>query len=128
MPKTIPDLSLTGWPPPTNPVSRVVEGAGLVFVSGQAGIKPGESTPVEGGIAAETQQALENVGTLLRAVGLDYRDVVKVTVYLADFDDFAGMNDVYRRYFREQPPVRFTAGVTRLLNAARLEVEVTAAR
>jgi len=105
-----------------------VEAAGLVFVSGQAGIKPGEGVPVAGGIAAETEQALDNVGALLRAVGLDYSDVVKATVYLADFDDFTGMNEVYRRYFAEEPPIRFTAGVTRLLNGARIEIEVTAAR
>jgi 2-iminobutanoate/2-iminopropanoate deaminase len=79
-------------------------------------------------VGAETRQALDNVGTLLRAVGLDFADVVKTTVYLADFDDFAVMNEVYREYFSQEPPVRFTTGVTKLLNGARVEVEVIAAR
>lgn len=128
MPKVVPDLSAIGWPAPSNPVSRVVEGGGLVFVSGQAGIQPGRQAPVPGGIGAETRQALENIGTLLGAVGLGFADVVKSTVYLSDFDDFAFMNDVYRDHFGQEPPVRFTTGVTRLLNGARVEIEVIAAR
>jgi 2-iminobutanoate/2-iminopropanoate deaminase len=128
MPKKVPRLSLPDWPEPTNPVSRVVEGAGLVFVSGQAGIRPGQARPVPGGITAETRQSLDNVGTLLRAVGLGFADVVKTTVYLADFGDFEAMNEVYRAYFLDEPPVRFTTGVTGLLNGARIEIEVIAVR
>ena len=71
-----------------------------------------------GGIAAETRQMLDNVGRLLRAVGLDYGDVVKSTVYLRDFADFEAMNEVYREYFPTEPPTRATVGVTAL--AARL--------
>ena len=71
---------------------------------------------------------LENVGALLRAAGLDYRDVVKCTVYIVDFDEFAAMNEIYREYFPTEPPTRATVGVSRLALDARIEIEVLAAR
>jgi 2-iminobutanoate/2-iminopropanoate deaminase len=71
---------------------------------------------------------LENVGQLLRAVGLDFADVVKATVYLRDFDEFAAMNAVYREFFSSEPPTRATVGVTRLAADYRIEIEVIAAR
>jgi 2-iminobutanoate/2-iminopropanoate deaminase len=71
---------------------------------------------------------LDNVGRLLHAVGLDYTDVVKCTVYLRDFADFAAMNVVYREFFPDQPPTRATVGVTALAEDFRVEIEVMAAR
>jgi 2-iminobutanoate/2-iminopropanoate deaminase len=110
------------------PYSQVVEANGLVFVAGQVGSAAGVQGAVPGGIEAETRAMLDNVGRLLRAVGLDYADVVKATVYLVDFDDFAGMNAVYREYFPTDPPTRATVGVTRLAQNYRVEIEVVAAR
>jgi 2-iminobutanoate/2-iminopropanoate deaminase len=83
---------------------------------------------VPGGIEAETRQMLENVGRLLRAVGLDYDAVVKATVYLRDFGDFAAMNGVYRQVFPTDPPTRATVGVTALASDFRVEIEVIATR
>ena len=111
----------------TFPFSQVVEANGFVFLAGQVGDLPGGGM-VEGGIEAETRQMLENVGRLLRAVGLDYADVVKSTVYLRDFDEFGQMNAVYRQYFPTEPPTRATVGVTRLAADYRVEIEVIAAR
>ncbi len=71
---------------------------------------------------------LDNVGRLLRIAGLDYSDVVKATVYLTDFDEFAAMNAVYREYFPTEPPTRATVGVARLATTFRIEIEVVAAR
>jgi 2-iminobutanoate/2-iminopropanoate deaminase len=71
---------------------------------------------------------LDNVGRLLRAVGLDYADVVKCTVYLADIADFGAMNGVYRTYFPTDAPVRATVAVAGLAVGARVEIEVLAAR
>ena len=110
------------------PFSPLVEANGLVFLAGQVGDVPGMPGPVPGGIEAETRQMLDNVGRLLRAAGLDYRDVVKATVYLRDFDEFAAMNAVYREYFPTEPPARATVGVTRLALDFRVEIEVIAAR
>jgi len=99
-----------------------------VFVAGQVGSAPDGHGPVPGGIEAETRQMLDNVGRLLRIVGLDYRDVVKATVYLRDFADFAAMNTIYREYFPAEPPTRATVGVTALAADYRVEIEVIAAR
>ena len=110
------------------PFSQLVEANGLVFVAGQIGDAPGSSGPVPGGIEAETRQMLENVGRQLRSVGLDYGDVVKATLYITDFDEFAAMNAVYREFFPTDPPTRATVGVTRLALGSRVEIEVIAAR
>ncbi len=71
---------------------------------------------------------LDNVGRVLRAAGLDFSDVVKSTVYLVDFGDFAAMNAVYREYFPTEPPTRATVGVTALAADFRIEIEVIATR
>jgi 2-iminobutanoate/2-iminopropanoate deaminase len=110
------------------PFSQVVEANGFVFLAGQVGDAPGGHGAVPGGIEAETRQMLENVGRLLRAVGLDYADVVKATVYLRDFTEFARMNTVYREFFPADPPTRATVGVTALASDYRVEIEVLAAR
>lgn len=126
MPKTVPELP--GIPPGDLPFSKVVEANGFVFLAGQIGDAPGSNGPVPGGIEAETRQMLENVGRLLDAVGLGYADVVKATVYITDFDEFAAMNAVYREFFPTEPPTRATVGVTRLALGSKVEIEVLAAR
>jgi 2-iminobutanoate/2-iminopropanoate deaminase len=126
MPKTVP--SLPGVEPGPYPFSQVVEANGFVFLAGQIGDAPGSHGPVPGGIEAETRAMLENVGRLLRAAGLDYRDVVKATVYLTDIADFAAMNAVYREFFPAEPPTRATVAVSGLAANARIEIEVMATR
>ncbi|MGZ8437023.1 MAG: RidA family protein [Candidatus Limnocylindrales bacterium] len=127
MPRHVPPLSDSA--PSGLPFSQVVEANGFVFLAGQVGNAPGDGDDaVPGGIEAETRQMLDNVGRLLHAVGLDYRDVVKTTVYLRDFGDFAAMNAVYREYFPAEPPTRATVGVTALARDFRVEIEVIAAR
>jgi 2-iminobutanoate/2-iminopropanoate deaminase len=126
MPKHVPHGP--GLEPGPYPFSQVVEANGFVFLAGQVGDVPGSHGAVPGGIEAETRAMLDNVGGLLRAAGLDYADVVKCTVYLRDFDDFAAMNAVYREYFSTEPPTRATVGVTALAADYRIEIEVTAAR
>ena len=126
MPKTVPDLP--GVAPSRFPFSKVVEANGFVFLAGQIGDALGGNGPVPGGIEAETRAMLDNVGRLLTAAGLDYTDVVRCTVYLRAFDDFAAMNAIYREYFPTEPPTRATVGVTSLALGARIEIEVLAAR
>jgi 2-iminobutanoate/2-iminopropanoate deaminase len=126
MPKLVPPLP--GSKASALPFSRVVEANGFVFLAGQVGDRPGVDGAVPGGIEAETRQMLENVGRLLSAVGLGYGDVVKATVYLRDFDEFAAMNAVYREFFPTEPPTRATVGVTALASNFRVEIEVVAAR
>jgi 2-iminobutanoate/2-iminopropanoate deaminase len=126
MPKTVPPLP--GVEPGPFPFSPIVEANGFVFLAGQIGDAPGSHGPVPGGIEAETRAMLENVGRLLRAAALDYRDVVKATVYLTDIADFAAMNAVYREYFPVEPPTRATVAVAALAVGARIEIEVMATR
>jgi 2-iminobutanoate/2-iminopropanoate deaminase len=128
MPKTV--HAGAGIVPSSNPFSQVVEANGFVFLAGQVGNAPDATGPgpVPGGIEAETRQMLDNVGSLLRAVGLDYPDVVKATVYLVDIGEFAQLNVVYREYFPTDPPTRATVGVTALASTYRVEIEVVAAR
>jgi 2-iminobutanoate/2-iminopropanoate deaminase len=125
VPKTVPQVP--GIEPGGLPFSPVVEANGLVFLAGQVGAPPGGKV-VEGGIQAETRQVLDNVGRLLQAVGLDYRDVVRCTVFLVDMADFGAMNEVYREYFPTDMPVRATVGVSALAGPFRIEIDVTAAR
>ena len=126
MPKIVPNRA--GLEPGPYPFSQVVEANGFVFVAGQVGGAPGVHGAVPGGIEAETRAMLDNVGRLLAAVDLDFRDVVKATVYLRDFGDFAAMNAVYREYFPTEPPTRATVGVTALAEDYRVEIEVLAVR
>jgi len=125
VPKSVP--AIPGIEPGRLPFSPVVEANGLVFLAGQVGAPPGGDV-VEGGISAETRQVLDNVGALLEAVGLGYRDVVRCTVYLVDIADFGAMNEVYREYFPTDMPVRATVGVSALAGPFRIEIDVTAAR
>lgn len=126
MPKTVPNLP--GVLPGPYPFSQVVEANGFVFLAGQVGEAPGGHSAVPGGIEAETRAMLDNVGRLLEAVGLGFADVVKSTVYLRDFADFAAFNTVYRTYFPNDPPTRATVGVTALAEDFSVEIEVVAAR
>ncbi len=126
MPKHVPKLP--GVEPGPYPFSQVVEANGFVFLAGQVGDAPGSHGAVPGGIEAETRAMLENVGRLLTAAGLTFADVVKATVYLRDFGDFAAMNTVYREYFPHDPPTRATVGVTALASDYSVEIEVMAAR
>ena len=125
MPKTVPDL-----PGIVSdlPISQAIEAGGLVFLAGQVGSAPGGHGAVPGGIEAETRAMLDNVGRLLHALGLDYPDVVKCTVYLLDFADFPAMNAVWREYFPSDPPTRATVGVTALAADFRIEIETIATR
>ncbi len=126
MPKTV--LVAADPGPTALPFSKVIEANGLVFVAGQIGDAPGTHGPVPGGIEAETRAMLDNVGRLLRSVGLDYRDVVKATIYITDIGEFAAMNAVYREYFPTDAPTRATVEVSALAVGARIEIEVIAAR
>ena len=126
MPKHVPKLP--GVEAGPYPFSQVVEANGFVFLAGQVGDAPGSHGAVPGGIEAETRAMLANVGRLLTAAGLTFADVVKATVYLRDFGDFAAMNTVYREYFPDEPPTRATVGVTALAADYSVEIEVIAAR
>ncbi|MFS8583427.1 MAG: RidA family protein [Limnochordales bacterium] len=108
------------------PYSQGVKAGGFVFVSGQLPVDPATGTFVEGDIAAQTERALENVRAILNAAGADFSHVVRATVYLADMNDFAAVNEVYARYVGENPPARVAVQVARLPRDARVEIDAIA--
>jgi 2-iminobutanoate/2-iminopropanoate deaminase len=98
----------------------------MVFISGQLGIEPGTGNIVEGGIEAETRQALANLKHLVEAAGATMDQVTKVTVFLRDIADFAKMNTVYADFFTVNPPARSAFQVGALPRAAAVEIEAIA--
>ena len=108
------------------PYSQAVVAAGLVFVSGQLGLKPGAKEMVPGGIAEQTEQVLANLQAVLEAAGSSLDRLVKTTVYLQDLDDFVGMNEVYARSVGAEPPARATVEVAKLPSGALVEIEAVA--
>jgi 2-iminobutanoate/2-iminopropanoate deaminase len=108
------------------PYSQAVIAGGFVFASGQIPIDPQTGEFVAGGVAEQTEQVLRNLSAVLEAAGTGLARVVKTTVFLADMNDFAAMNEVYGRYFSEQAPARATVEAARLPRDARVEIEVIA--
>lgn len=108
------------------PYSQAVRAGGFVFVSGQLPMDPDTMELVDGDIAAQTELALENLGAVLKAAGADFSHVVRATVYLADMNDFAAVNEVYARYFGENAPARVAVEVARLPRDARVEIDAIA--
>jgi 2-iminobutanoate/2-iminopropanoate deaminase len=114
-------------PAAIGPYSQAVKAGGFVFASGQIPIDPQTGQFVPGGIAEQTEQVLRNLKAVLEAAGSSLDQVVKTTVFLADMNDFAAMNEVYGRYFSEDaPPARATVQAARLPRDARVEIEVIA--
>ena len=109
--------------------SSAVRSGDLIFLSGAIGAAPGVSPPrlVEGGVQAETRQAIENLVAVLEAAGATLADVVKCTVFLADMADYAAMNEAYLEYFGDAPPARSALGANGLALGARVEIECIAA-
>ena len=98
----------------------------LVFVSGQVGVDPATGTLPGPDIQSQTRQTIENIAAILADAGLTLGDVVKTTVFLADMNEFAAMNEVYAKYFVAPFPARSTVQVARLPRDVRLEIEVVA--
>jgi 2-iminobutanoate/2-iminopropanoate deaminase len=113
-------------PQAIGPYSQAIVANGFVFASGQIPIDPATGQFVEGGIVEQTEQVLRNVSNLLEAAGTGLARVVKTTVFLADMNDFAAMNETYARFFGENPPARSTVQAARLPRDARVEIEVVA--
>ena len=113
-------------PAPVAAYSQAIACGGFLFCSGQIPLDPKTGEMVGGGIEAETQQVLANLAAVLAAAGASLADVVKTTVYLANFEDFAAMNAVYVRAFPTDPPARATVGVAALPRGAKVELEAIA--
>lgn len=119
-------ISTDKAPAAIGPYSQGIVTGNLLFASGQIPIDPATGAIVDGGIEAQAEQALKNVGALLEAAGTDFDHVVKTTCYLADIADFAAFNEVYAKFFPGNKPARSAVGVAGLPKGALVEVEVVA--
>lgn len=108
------------------PYSQAVRAGQMLFASGQIPIDPATSEFVAGGITEQTEQVMRNLSAVFEAAGASLNQVVKTTVFLADMDDFTAMNEVYGRFFGENPPARATVQAARLPRDAKVEVEAIA--
>lgn len=115
-------------PAAIGPYSQAIEAGGMVFVSGQLPVDPSTGAFVEGGIKELTRQSLTNIQHILEAAGLTMENVVKTSVFLADMDDFAEMNEVYATFFPGTAPARSAVAVKTLPKGARIEIECIATR
>jgi 2-iminobutanoate/2-iminopropanoate deaminase len=113
-------------PKAIGPYSQAVVSNGLAFLSGQIPLDPSTGQLVEGDIAVQTARVLENLAAVLEACGSSLGAVVKTTVYLKDMAEFARMNEVYARYFPEDPPARATVEAARLPRDVRVEIDCIA--
>lgn len=108
------------------PYSQAIKAGGFVFVSGQVALRPGEKELVGNDIASQTEQVFANLKAILEASGSSLESLVKTTVFLDNFDDFGGMNEVYARHVGASPPARSTVEVAKLPSGALVEIEAVA--
>jgi 2-iminobutanoate/2-iminopropanoate deaminase len=120
-------VSTASAPKAIGPYSQAVRAGALLFVSGQVPLDPATGQLVDGDIAAQTHRVFQNLGEILKAGGASFDHVVRTTVFLADMNDFAAMNEVYATYFTSPAPARATVQVSRLPRDARIEIDVIAA-
>lgn len=115
-------------PAAIGPYSQAISFGPFVYTSGQLPIDPSTGEFAPGGISEQTHQSLRNLQAVLQAAGLDLQDVVKTTVFLADMNDFAAMNQVYAQYFSAPFPARSAVAVKTLPKNALVEIECIAAK
>ena len=114
-------------PKPVGPYSTACISGGFVFLSGVIGLNPAENKLAEGGLEAQAEQVLENIGTILHEMGLDFADVVKTNVFMKDIGKFKVFNEMYAARFTENCPARSAVEVSNLPVGAEIEVELIAA-
>ena len=108
------------------PYSQAIKANGLVFVSGQLSLRPGEKELAPGAITEQTEQVFANLRAILEAAGTSLDKLVKTTVFLQDLADFPGMNEVYSKHVGTTPPARSTVEVAKLPSGALVEIEAIA--
>jgi 2-iminobutanoate/2-iminopropanoate deaminase len=127
MKKTI--VKTAGAPAPLGPYSQgiLVEGGRTLYIAGQLPIDPQTGSLVgDGDIRVQTERVLDNIGAILKEAGMGFNDLVKVGIFLADFDDFGDVNEIYGTRFSESPPARTTVQIARFPMGFLLEIDAIA--
>jgi len=119
-------VSTPAAPAAIGPYSQAIRAGDLLFLSGQIPLDPATGSLVDGGVEAQTVQVFKNIEAILKAGGTSFDRVVTATVYLADMNDFATVNDIYATYFSSPAPARATVEVARLPKDCRVEIQVVA--
>lgn len=119
-------LSTKKAPAAIGPYSQAVRFGKFLFISGQIPINPDTNETVKGSIEDQTTQVISNIKAILESAGMDLGDVVKTTLFLKSLEDFDKVNNVYKIYFKDNPPARSTVEVSRLPKDANIEIEVIA--
>lgn len=111
-------------PKAIGPYSQAVKANGFIFTAGQVAFHPATMQVVEGDVAQQTARVFENLKAIVEAAGSSLEKTVKATVFLKDMNDFAVMNEVYARYFPQNPPARSTVEAARLPRDVRVEIDL----
>ncbi|MGB9679408.1 MAG: RidA family protein [Minisyncoccia bacterium] len=113
-------------PKAIGPYSQGVLIDGFLYTAGQMGVVPETGEFVEGGIEAQTERVLENIKQILKAANMGFENVIKTTVFVTNMGDFSKINEIYGRYFKDNPPARSLVEVRNLPKGALIEIEVVA--
>ena len=119
-------VSTPSAPAAIGPYSQAIRAGNLLFLSGQIPLDPATGNLVEGGVEAQTRQVFKNIEEILKAGGTSFDGVLSATVYLADMNDFARVNEIYATYFSSPAPARATVQVARLPKDCKVEIQVIA--
>ena len=121
-------INSTDAPKAIGPYSQAVEANGMLFISGQIPINPAIGKVIEGGIKEQTEQVMKNIAAILKEAGYTFQDVIKSTCLLSDMEHFAAMNEIYGKYYAENPPARAAFAVKGLPLGVMVEIETIAAK
>jgi 2-iminobutanoate/2-iminopropanoate deaminase len=115
-------------PEPIGPYSQAIKASNMLFISGQIAIQKPSGNLITENIEAEATQVMKNIDEILKAAGMDFSNVVKSTIFLKDFEDFAAINGIYGKYFKSNPPARETVEVSRLPKDVNVEISCIAVK
>ncbi|MGE0631809.1 MAG: RidA family protein [Pseudobdellovibrionaceae bacterium] len=113
-------------PKAIGPYSQAIEMGSFVFCSGQIALDPVKGEVVPGGVKEQTEQVMKNIEGVLKAANCQFQNVIKTTIFLTDMNDFATVNEIYGRFFKENPPARSTVAVAGLPRGVKVEIECLA--
>lgn len=119
-------VNTTKAPAPIGPYSQAVRAGNLLFISGQVAIDPATGNVEMGDIAAETTQVMKNLQAILSEAGIDFKNIVKTTIFLSDMSLFAAVNEVYGSFFKDEFPARETVAVKGLPKNVNVEISMIA--
>lgn len=115
-------------PEPIGPYSQAIQAGNMLFVSGQIAIQKSSGKIITGNIEEETNQVMANLSNVLKAAGMDFSHVVKSSIFLKDMNNFPKVNEVYGRYFQQNPPARESVEVSRLPKDVNVEISCIAVK